>query len=379
MGNKLPREIAPGVFWIGDCLAQRHKGKIYHGYNAAFLVAGETASCLVETGHPKDFPVIARHMDELFARGVAPLKYLFVTHQETPHCGGLGRILKAHPEAILCGDVSDYHLAFPQYEHRMRWMKEGDEIDLGGRTLMAVEPVIRDLRTTWWGFDTRERVLFPGDGFAYSHYHEDGHCGLVAEEATSLDLPDVSSTFADLALFWTKFADMNAYCDRLDLLIERLGVKTIAPTHGLPITDVRATVPKVHAGLKAAALMPESGTNREGAADRRGGGANGGLTCQTRLERLPRAQRLAVRSPLPEQVWGTRSAHAAGRDLVEIDAGRFLGRKVDVDVVAVRVPDIDLHRSGARHLARLVAHLVALQAANELLQPGGREGEVLEL
>jgi flavorubredoxin len=109
MANRMPREIAPGVFWIGDCLAQRHKGKIYHGYNAAFLVAGETASCLVETGHPKDFPVIERHTNELFARGVAPLKYLFVTHQETPHCGGLGRVLKAHPEAILCGDVSDYH------------------------------------------------------------------------------------------------------------------------------------------------------------------------------------------------------------------------------------------------------------------------------
>jgi hypothetical protein len=36
----MPREIAPGVFWIGDCLAQRHKGRIYHGYNAAFLIAG---------------------------------------------------------------------------------------------------------------------------------------------------------------------------------------------------------------------------------------------------------------------------------------------------------------------------------------------------
>jgi hypothetical protein len=38
-------------------------------------------------------------------------------------------------------------------------MKEGDEIDLGGRSLMAVEPVIRDLRTTWWGFETRDDVL----------------------------------------------------------------------------------------------------------------------------------------------------------------------------------------------------------------------------
>ena len=145
----------------------------------------------------------------------------------------------------------------------MRSMNEGDEIDLGGRTLMAVEPVIRDLRTTWWGFDTKESVLFPGDGFAYSHYHEDGHCGLIAEEAVSLDLPDVSSTFADLALFWTKFADMNVYCDRLDHLIERLGVKVVAPTHGLPITDVKSTVPKVQEGLKAAALMPKSGTNEK--------------------------------------------------------------------------------------------------------------------
>jgi len=263
--DRMPREIAPGVFWIGDCLEQRHKGKVYHGYNAAFLVAGEAASMLVETGHPKDFPVIERHLGALFARGVPPLKYLFVTHQETPHCGGLGRILKSFPDALLVGDVSDYHLAFPQYEGRMRWMKEGDGIDLGGRWFVAVEPVIRDLRTTLWGFDTRERVLFPGDGFAYSHYHEDGHCGLLAEEAVSLDLPDVSSTFADLALFWTKFADMNVYCDRLDQLIERLGVKIIAPTHGLPITDVKATVPKVQAGLKAAALMPETGTNEKAA------------------------------------------------------------------------------------------------------------------
>jgi Uncharacterized flavoproteins len=97
----MPREIAPGVFWIGDCLAQRHKGKVYHGYNAAFVVAGETASCLVETGHPKDFPVIERHMNELFAQGIAPLKYLFVTHQETPHCGGLGRVLQDLPRCAV--------------------------------------------------------------------------------------------------------------------------------------------------------------------------------------------------------------------------------------------------------------------------------------
>lgn len=258
--NPLPREIAPGVFWLGECLEQRQQGKIYHGCNACFLVVGETASMLVETGHPKDFPIIEGQLNKLLPDR-APLKYLFITHQETPHSGGLGRVLSRYPEAVLCGDISDYHLAFPQYEHRMRSMKEGDEIDLGGRGFRAVEPVVRDMRTTWWGFETRERVLFPGDGFAYSHYHEDGHCGLVAEEAASLDLQDTTAVFADLALWWTKWADMRHYCDRLDLLIETLGVKTVAPTHGLVISDVSRTMPKVKEGLLYAATVAERGTN----------------------------------------------------------------------------------------------------------------------
>src|SRR6516162_4922948 len=93
--NKLPREIAPGVFWLGECLEQRHKGKIYHSYNAAFLVIGDTASMLVETGHPKDFPIIEMQLGKLLA-GKPPLKYLFITHQETPHAGGLGRVMSRY-------------------------------------------------------------------------------------------------------------------------------------------------------------------------------------------------------------------------------------------------------------------------------------------
>lgn len=255
----LPRELAEGVFWLGDCLEQRANGKIYHTYNAAFLLVGTEASMLVETGHPKDFPLIDKQLRELLV-GRPPLKYLFVTHQETPHSGGLGRVLSRYPEAILCGDTADYHLAFPQFADRMMEMKNGDEIDLGGRSFVAVEPVVRDLRTTWWGFDTKERVLFPGDGFAYSHYHEDGHCGMFAEEADSLNLPEVSAVFADRALFWTKFTDMNLYVDRLQWLIDRLAVACIAPSHGLPILDPVRTVPKIKEGLLYGSMVPESGT-----------------------------------------------------------------------------------------------------------------------
>ena len=206
---------------------------------------------LIETGHQGDFPVVSRQVREILAERGAALKYLFLSHQETPHAGGLGRLLEAYPEMIVHCDVSDYHLSYPEHADRMRQMEIGDEIDLGDRRFIAVEPVIRDLRTSLWGFDTGARALFPGDGFAYSHYHWDGHCGLIAEEATSLDLADVLGVFAERALFWTRFADMNIYSDRLEALLEELDVAVVAPSHGLPILDLAVTMPKVREGLIA--------------------------------------------------------------------------------------------------------------------------------
>ena len=247
--NPLPREISPGVFWLGDCLEQQYQGRSYHSYNAAYLVIGNDASMLIETGHPKDFSEIERQMIEILSDNRPPLKYLFITHQETPHSGGLGRVLENWPEVTVHGDISDYHLVFPQHEDKLKSMEVGDEIDLGGRQILADDPVIRDLRTTLWGFDTFTKVLFPGDGFAYSHYHTDGHCGCVAEEAISLDLEDVLAVFAERALYWTTMTDMKIYVDELEMLLSDLKVCVVAPTHGLPVTNLAVTMPKVRAGI----------------------------------------------------------------------------------------------------------------------------------
>jgi flavorubredoxin len=176
---------------------------------------------------------------------------VFATHQETPHSAGIGRILTRHPEVLLCGDVHDYHLIFPAFVDRFRPMELGQSIPLGGTEFLLVEAVIRDLATTQWGFDTRSRTLFPGDGFAYSHYHAAGQCGRTAEETTGLALGEMTAVFAELALYWTQFTDMEPYIERLSRLVgPELGARLIAPTHGLPIADVAATVPKILDGLR---------------------------------------------------------------------------------------------------------------------------------
>jgi len=260
VANPLPRELAPGVFWLGGCLVQTWHGRIIHGYNSAYLVSGDECSAMVEAGHPKDLGEIEAQLEGLFAAGAPELRYVFCTHQETPHASGIGRWLARYPELTVCGDVRDFHLVFPQYEHRFRILEVGESLDLGGTELLLVESVVRDYISTLWAFDTRRRVLFPGDGFAYSHYHDPSHCGKVAEEAPELDLPDMTAVFAELALYWTRFSNMEPYIERLDeLLFDELGVELICPTHGLPITDLQATLPRIREGLRFGSKSTTSG------------------------------------------------------------------------------------------------------------------------
>ena len=251
--NPLPREIAPATFWLGDCLhfPYDYNGHEMHGYHSVFLLAGEERSMIIEGGHPRDLPVIEAQLDSLLATGISEPEYLFITHTEMPHCGGVGRCLAHFPKLTAVGDVSDLHLVFPEFEGRFRPMSRGESLDLGGTQFAVVEAVFRDYIYTRWGFDTRNRTLFTGDGFAYSHYHMAGQCGQVAEEVSDLDIPGMTSQFAELAFAWTRYVDIEPYTERLDsLLFDELGVNVIAPSHGLPITDPRATMPSIRDGLR---------------------------------------------------------------------------------------------------------------------------------
>lgn len=251
----LPRELQPGLNWLGACLEQRYKGQIFHSYNSIYVVSGTQRSVIVEGGFPGDLAVLKAQLDEVLAAGIPPVEFLFATHCETPHSGGIGRLLRKFPKATALGGVHDLHLVFPEFADRIQVPgPAGVNLDLGGgRFFRSVPAVIRDLAPTFWGFDTGAATLFPADGFSFSHYHAEGHCGLVAEEAGSLDVPDMTSLFAELALIWTRFTDIEPHIEALENLLSELDVELIAPTHGLPITDLAATVPQVVDGLRLGA------------------------------------------------------------------------------------------------------------------------------
>jgi glyoxylase-like metal-dependent hydrolase (beta-lactamase superfamily II) len=250
--------VAPGIWWLGGCLPVHYQGVPLHNGQWAYLVEGERACLLVETGMPPQLDCVAAQLRALLADR-PPLRYIWATHQEAPHAGGVGRHLAAFPDAVLCGDVRDYHLTFPQFEDRMEPLAVGEPLDLGGTELTIVPAVIKDLPTTQWAFDSKRAALFTGDGFAFSHLHVEGQCRMLVEEAPELPVEDLTGVFAELALGWMTVVDLDPYLAELEATFAALRPEIVLPTHGLPIGDVGATVPRVIDGFRRARLRGRGG------------------------------------------------------------------------------------------------------------------------
>jgi flavorubredoxin len=246
----LPRELAPGIQWLGNCIVYETDFVAFHSYNSVYVVSGSERTLIVDTGFPKDWRIIDRHLDELLADGLPPVAWLCPTHSEVAHAGNLGRLLQKFPAATVRGDIRDYHLYYPGLEQRFEPARVGTALELGGRRIVFEEAPFKDLVTTLWLFDEQERVLFTGDGFSYAHYHPAEHCGSTAEELGDIAIPELTALFSYAAFYFTKYTDLAPIIERFERQLERLGARTIAPGHGCPITDLGRTVPKAVEGLR---------------------------------------------------------------------------------------------------------------------------------
>lgn len=130
------------------------------GVTAVFLVQGR-ATALVEAGPSTSIDAV---MEGLAARGVERLDWIVVTHIHLDHAGAAGALARRFPEAkVGVHPVGAPHLVDPAKlwssaariygdkmealwgsmepipQERVHILNDGDSIDLGGRTLTAVE------------------------------------------------------------------------------------------------------------------------------------------------------------------------------------------------------------------------------------------------
>ncbi|HWL64486.1 MAG TPA: MBL fold metallo-hydrolase [Actinomycetota bacterium] len=150
---------------------------------AAFLVVGRQVA-LVETG-PKS--VVGNVFDELDRLGIDRLDWILVTHIHLDHAGAAGTLAERFPDArVGVHEVGAPHLADPSklwksasriYGERMEKMwggidpipqerievlDDGREIDLGGRSLKAIETPGHAYHHHAF-LDSQSGTLFTGD------------------------------------------------------------------------------------------------------------------------------------------------------------------------------------------------------------------------
>lgn len=249
----LPREISPGIWWVGACLESAAFDEPVHFHTSAYVVVGGSRTLMFDTAPPGAWPKVDQDLDRVL--GDRPLDYLVPSHAEIPHAGSLGRVVEKYPDVTVLGDLRDFHLYFPDQVHRMRSVPHGTEVDLGGGyTFTVLDAVIQDLPTTVWGYERSQQVLFPVDALGYGHLpqlsddvdeplHWPGECALLASELLHPPALDLATHLTRSSLFWSRFVDIGPYFDRFDALLECYPTRLLAPAHGSVVDDLDIIMP----------------------------------------------------------------------------------------------------------------------------------------
>jgi flavorubredoxin len=158
------------------------------------------------------------------------VRWIFLSHDDVDHTGNLEQTMEACPNAQLVCNwamVERHTNCFDFPIARCRWVMDGESLDIGDRTLLALRPPVYDSPTTRGLFDPTTGVYWSSDGFA-------------------TPLPDPAAGIADLdrefwefglALFalgalspWLSMVDPDKYAKVVDG-VQNLDLKTVAGCH----------------------------------------------------------------------------------------------------------------------------------------------------
>jgi flavorubredoxin len=259
LSSDLPREVAPGVTWMGACVTFQLPDKLIHGHNSTYLAQGTERAVMVDTGSPSNWNEIEQVLDDRL--GGRPLDYVFPSHPELPHTGNLPRLVAKYPDVQIVGDIRDYHLFFPTVVDNLHPRVPGDRLDLGGGVEFVIaEALILDLPNTQWAYVPTAKTLFTTDGFCYMHHpelddedpmHLPGECGLTTSELSAPPTVENAAFFSGSALYWARFIDdADERYARVIQFVRDIDAQVLCPTHGNVITDVEEVMAIVQEGHK---------------------------------------------------------------------------------------------------------------------------------
>jgi flavorubredoxin len=134
------QEIRPGVHAVGvpdrdrplfDELIPLPQGTSYNAY----LVKGAGKTALIDTVDPPFADALFANLEQA---GAGRIDYVVSNHAEQDHSGSLPAVLGRWPEAVVVTNAKCKEMLMdllPVAADRFRVVKDGDTLDLGGRTL----------------------------------------------------------------------------------------------------------------------------------------------------------------------------------------------------------------------------------------------------
>jgi len=220
-----PQEIAPETWLIRQLQGEGTPAPVNVYINSLVIRGAEPV--IVDTGTPANR---GQWLKDVFALvEPADVRWIFISHDDHDHTGNLAEVLGACPNATLVFNwfmTERLTCAFDLPLHRMRWVDDGDSLDVGDRTLGVIRPPVYDSPSTRGLYDPVTGVYWASDCFATP-------VPAPVEDVGDLDADfwtEGFHQFQRLLSPWHSLVDagrFNAVVDR----VEGLGMTTLAGAH----------------------------------------------------------------------------------------------------------------------------------------------------
>lgn len=225
-----PREIRPGVYWVGaidwdrrlfDALIPLPDGTSYNAY----LIKGSEKTALIDSVDPMMSAVLTNHLGQL---QIDKIDYIIANHAEQDHSGTIPQLLERYPEAKVVATPKCKELLVELLMiagDRVITVNDKGVISLGNMTLEFIYAPWVHWPETMLTYLREDRILFPSDLFG-SHL------------ATSdLYVSDEGQVYEAAKRYYAEI--MMPFHTNIERHLERLkdyNIDIIAPSHG-PLYD----------------------------------------------------------------------------------------------------------------------------------------------
>lgn len=219
------RKITNDVYFVGaidwdrklfDELIPLPNGTTYNSY----LVKGQEKIALIDTVDPKKEEEFFNNLDKL---NIGKIDYVVSNHAEQDHSGLINKVVEKYGAKVVtnekCAEFLKTHVHVKDDDIKI--IKDGEELDLGGKTLKFVFTPWSHWPETMVTYLKEDKVLFSCDLFG-SHFATSD----IEQKGGEKLLEMAKRYFAEIMMPFRSIIKKNIE------KIEQLDIEKIAPSHG---------------------------------------------------------------------------------------------------------------------------------------------------